>query len=77
MNFFKMTDEEVLKIFDPIWDNLVNGPNTMNYPIFSKNFSKDMLEAAYEEEINSLGFSSHPMFRCPKLQIQLYRSYSS
>tara|TARA_B110000967_G_scaffold207058_1_gene255397 strand:+ start:2663 stop:3088 length:426 start_codon:yes stop_codon:yes gene_type:complete len=51
MNFLKKTDEEILEIANPMWDELVESSNKRNYLGFIKNFSKDMLMGANEIEI--------------------------
>ena len=48
MQLFERDDEDVLKIAGPIWDNLVEGSNEMDYEQISKHFSKKMLEDADE-----------------------------
>ncbi len=49
MNLIKMSNDEILRIADPIWDNIVDGTNNMNYEVFSKDFSKSYLERLTEE----------------------------
>ena len=44
MQFFEKDEEDIVKIADPIWGNLVEGSNEMNYEKISKHFSKRMLE---------------------------------
>lgn len=51
MQLFERTDEEILKIADPIWDNLIGGSNEMDYQKISKDFSKSMLEGADENNL--------------------------
>ena len=50
MQFFEKDEEDIVNIADPIWDNLVEGSNEMNYEKISKHFSKRMLEDV--DEIN-------------------------
>ena len=51
MQFFEKSDEEILDIADPIWDNLVEASNEMSYVKISKHFSKTMLEEANEANL--------------------------
>lgn len=51
MEILKMSEEEIVKIANPIWDNLVEGSNSINYSVFSKDFSKKMLDAVPKEEL--------------------------
>ena len=45
------TDEEILKIAIPFWDNLVKCSNNKDYSGFTKDFSAQMLYGANEVEI--------------------------
>ena len=45
------TDEEILKIATPMWDNLVKCSNNKNYSGFTKDFSAQMLYGANEVEL--------------------------
>ena len=49
--FFEKTDEEILEIANPIWDNLVKSSNIKDYSGFTKDFSAQMLYGANEVEI--------------------------
>ena len=51
MNLLKKTDEEILEIADPLWDELVESSNKKDYLGFIKHFSKAMILAASEVEI--------------------------
>ena len=51
MSFLKKTDEEIIKIADPIWANLVKSSNIKDYGGFSKDFSSQMLYGANEVEL--------------------------
>ncbi len=51
MDLLKKTDEEIIKIANPIWDNLVKSSNTKNYGGFTKDFSSQMLFGANEVEL--------------------------
>ena len=45
------TDEEILKIATPMWDNLVKCSNNKDYSGFTKDFSAQMLYGANEVEL--------------------------
>ena len=51
MNLLEKTDEEILGIADPLWDELVESSNKKDYLGFIKHFSKAMILAASEIEI--------------------------
>ena len=51
MNLLKKTDEEILKIANPLWDDLVKFSNNKDYSGFTKHFSAQMLFGANEVEI--------------------------
>ena len=51
MNLVEMTDEEILKIANPIWNGLVESSNKKDYGGFTKHFSQEMLFGANEVEI--------------------------
>ena len=51
MKLLDKTDEEILKIANPIWDNLVQCSNNKDYSGFTKNFSAQMLYGANEVEL--------------------------
>jgi hypothetical protein len=51
MNLLEKTDEEILEIANPLWDELVESSNKRNYLGFIKHFSKEMLMGANEIEI--------------------------
>tara|TARA_Y100000741_G_scaffold203207_1_gene154519 strand:+ start:150 stop:500 length:351 start_codon:yes stop_codon:yes gene_type:complete len=51
MNLVDMTDDEILKIANPIWDGLIESSNKKDYGGFTKHFSKEMLFGANEVEI--------------------------
>ena len=51
MDLLKKTDEEIIKIANPIWDNLVKSSNIKNYGGFTRNFSSQMLFGANEVEL--------------------------
>ena len=44
-------DEEIIKIANPIWDNLVKASNQKDYGGFTKDFSSQMLFGANEVEL--------------------------
>jgi len=51
MNLLEKSDEEILKIANPLWDDLVKNSNKKDYFEFVKNFSAKMLFGANEVEI--------------------------
>ena len=51
MNLLEKTDEEILEIADPLWDDLVKYSNNKDYGGFTKHFSAQMLFGANEVEI--------------------------
>ena len=51
MKLLEKTDEEILEIASPIWDDLVKYSNNKDYSGFTKNFSAQMLYGANEVEI--------------------------
>ena len=51
MSFLKKSDEEIIKIADPIWSNLVKSSNIKDYGGFTKDFSSQMLYGANEVEL--------------------------
>ena len=51
MNLIEKTDEEILEIANPLWDDLVKYSNNKDYAGFTKNFSAQMFFGANEVEI--------------------------
>jgi len=51
MNLLDKTDEEIIEIANPIWDNLVKASNIKDYGGFTKDFSAQMLFGANEVEL--------------------------
>ena len=51
MDLLKKTDEEIIEIANPIWDNLVKSSNIKDYGGFTKDFSSQMLYGANEVEL--------------------------
>ena len=51
MNILDKTDEEIIEIANPIWDNLVKASNIKDYGGFTKDFSAQMLFGANEVEL--------------------------
>jgi len=51
MNLLEKTDQEIIDIANPIWDNLVKSSNTKDYGGFTKDFSSQMLFGANEVEL--------------------------
>ena len=51
MNLLEKSDDEIIKIANPIWSNLVKSSNIKDYGGFTKDFSSQMLYGANEVEI--------------------------
>ncbi|MCF6189384.1 MAG: hypothetical protein L3J51_02775 [Cocleimonas sp.] len=51
MNIIELSDEDILKVANPYWDDLVKYSNNKNYGAFTRNFSHQMKVAANEVEI--------------------------
>ena len=51
MKLLEKTNEEILEIANPIWDNLVKSSNVKDYSGFTKDFSAQMLFGANEVEL--------------------------
>ncbi len=51
MDLLKKNDEEIIKIANPIWLNLVKCSNIKDYGGFTKDFSSQMLYGASEVEL--------------------------
>ena len=51
MNLLEKSDEEIIEIANPIWDNLVKMSNIKDYGGFTKDFSSQMLFGANEVEL--------------------------
>jgi len=51
MKLLEKTDEEILKIANPIWDNLIKCSNNKDYSGFTRDFSAQMLYGANEVEL--------------------------
>ena len=51
MKLLDKSDEEIKKIAEPIWNNLVNSSNIKDYGGFTKDFSSQMLYGANEVEL--------------------------
>ncbi len=51
MSLLDKKDEEIFKIAEPIWDNLVKSSNIKDYGGFTKDFSSQMLFGANEVEL--------------------------
>ena len=58
MNLQKKSNEEILEIANPLWDNLVSCSNSRNYSGFTKDFSSQMLYGANEVELGKQWASS-------------------
>ena len=51
MSLLDKKDEEIFKIAEPIWDNLVRSSNMKDYGGFTKDLSSQMLYGANEVEL--------------------------
>ena len=51
MSLLDKKDNEIFKIAEPIWDNLVKSSNIKDYGGFTKDFSSQMLYGANEVEL--------------------------
>ena len=51
MDLLNKSDEEILKIAAPLWENLINCSNTQDYFGFTRDFSARMLFGANEIEL--------------------------
>ena len=51
MNLLDKSDDEIIKIANPIWENLVRSSNIKDYGAFTKDFSSQMLFGANEVEL--------------------------
>ena len=51
MDLLKKTDDEIIEIANPIWDNLVKTSNQKDYGGFTRDFSSQMLFGANEVEL--------------------------
>ena len=51
MNITDKSDEEIIAIANPIWDNLVKSSNIKDYGGFTRDFSSQMLFGANEVEL--------------------------
>ncbi|VVM17447.1 FIG00909789: hypothetical protein [uncultured Gammaproteobacteria bacterium] len=53
MNIIEKTDEEILAVANPFWNDLVKYSNNKNYGAFTRNFSEEMLRGANEIEMGN------------------------
>ena len=51
MNLLEKSDQEIMDIANPIWENLVKSSNIKDYGTFTKDFSSQMLFGANEVEL--------------------------
>ena len=51
MSLLDKNDDEIIKIANPIWENLVRSSNNKDYGSFTKDFSSQMLYWANEVEL--------------------------
>jgi len=51
MNILEKTDEEIIELAHPMWEDLIKFSNEENYGAFTRNFSSAMLLGANEIEM--------------------------
>ena len=51
MNFLEKSDQDIIDIANPIWENLVKSSNIKDYGSFTRDFSSQMLYGANEVEL--------------------------
>ena len=51
MSLIDKSDQEIIEIASPIWDNLIKSSNIKDYGGFTKDFSSQMLYGANEVEL--------------------------
>ena len=51
MNILEKTDEEILELANPMWDDLIKYSNEQNYGAFTRNFSSTLIKGAKEVEM--------------------------
>ena len=51
MSLIEKSDEDIIKIAEPIWNNLIKSSNIKDYGGFTKDFSSQMLYGANEVEL--------------------------
>ena len=51
MDLINKSDDEIIKIANPIWENLIKSSNNKDYGSFTKDFSSQMLYGANEVEL--------------------------
>ena len=51
MSFLDKTDDEIIQLANPIWENLIKSSNNKDYSSFTKDFSAQMLYGANEVEL--------------------------
>ena len=63
MNFLDKSDEDIVAIAKPIWDNLVKSSNIKDYGGFTKDFGTQMLFGANEVELGKQ-WSNNKLLTC-------------
>ena len=53
MSLLTYTDTEIHKLAEPIWINIIDGSNQINYKLFSASFSEDLKKKVTEERFHS------------------------
>ena len=59
MSFTSKSDEQIIEIANPIWQNLIKSSNMKDYGGFTKDFSSQMLYGANEVELNFICTIKH------------------
>ena len=59
MSIIDKSDEEIIKLAEPIWANLVKSSNIKDYGGFTKDFSSQMLYGANEVELGKQWVSNY------------------
>ena len=58
MSFTSKTDDEIIKLANPIWSNLIRSSNMKDYGGFTKDFSSQMFYGANEVGLVKKGASN-------------------
>ena len=89
MNLLEKSDQEIIDIANPIWENLVKSSNIKDYGGFTRDFSSQMLFGANEVELGKQWASNklltslsdkHEVFGCLRRNLHvtvLYKQKSN
>ena len=64
MSFTSKSDEQIIEIANPIWQNLIRSSNMKDYGGFTKDFSSQMLYGANEVELGKQWASNKLLTSC-------------